>query len=116
VLGSAPGSAAVLVLDGQGRPRRWVGAPDLQRADGRPLDQIGMHPEAVIEPHATLSDALNELITARYSVATVVDANGVYQGIVDIDRITEAIRTMRSDNQRTARRGLDEAPDAAGSR
>ena len=115
VLRSAPGSA-VLVLDAQGRPRRWVGATDLQRADGRPLDQIGMHPEAVVEPHATLSDALNELITARYSIATVVDGNGVYQGVVDIDRITEAIRTMRSDNQRTARRGLDEAPDAAGSR
>ncbi len=115
VLRSAPGSA-VLVLDAQGRPRRWVGATDLQRADGRRLDQIGMHPEAIVEPHATLSDALNELITARYSVATVVDGNGVYQGVVDIDRITEAIRTMRSDDQRTARRGLDEASDAAGSR
>jgi osmoprotectant transport system ATP-binding protein len=115
VLRSAPGSA-VLVLDAQGRPRRWVGATDLHQADGRPLDQIGMHPEAIVEPHATLSDALNELITARYSVATVVDGSGVYQGVVDIDRITEAIRTMRSDNQRTARRGLDEAPDAAGSR
>jgi osmoprotectant transport system ATP-binding protein len=116
VLRSTPGSAAVLVLDTQGRPRRWVGATDLQRADGRPLDQIGMHPEAIVEPHATLSDALNELITARYSVATVVDGNGVYQGVVDIDRITEAIRTMRSDNQRSARRRLDEGPDAAGSR
>ena len=106
ILRSAPGSA-VLVLDAQGRPRRWVGADDLQRADGRPLDQVGMHPEAIVEPHATLSDALNELITARYSVATVVDGQGVYQGVVDIDRITEAIRTMRSDSQRTARRGLD---------
>jgi osmoprotectant transport system ATP-binding protein len=107
VLRSAPGSA-VLVLDAQGRPRRWVGADDLQRADGRPLDRIGMHPEAIVEPHATLSDALNELITARYSVATVVDGNGVYQGVVDIDRITEAIRTMRSNSERTARRGLDD--------
>jgi osmoprotectant transport system ATP-binding protein len=106
LLRSAPGSA-VLVLDAQGRPRRWVGADDLHRADGRPLDRIGMHPEAIVEPHATLSDALNELITARYSIATVVDGNGVYQGVVDIDRITEAIRTMRSDSQRTARLGLD---------
>jgi osmoprotectant transport system ATP-binding protein len=112
VLRSAPGSA-VLVLDAQGRPRRWVGATDLQRADRRPLDQIGMHPEAIVEPHATLSDALNELITARYSIATVVDGNGVYQGVVDIDRITEAIRTMRSANQVTARRDLDGTPDAA---
>jgi osmoprotectant transport system ATP-binding protein len=109
-LRSAPGSA-VLVLDAQGRPRRWVGQADLQHADGRRLDQIGMHPEAVVEPHATLSDALNELITARYSIATVVDGNGVYQGVVDIDRITDAIRSMRSDSQRTARRGLDDGSD-----
>ncbi|SNS59554.1 osmoprotectant transport system ATP-binding protein [Geodermatophilus pulveris] len=112
VLRSSPGSA-VLVLDAQGRPRRWVGRADLQRADGRPLDQVGMVPEAVVEPHATLSDALNELITARYSIATVVDGNGVYQGVVDIDRITEAIRTMRSDDQRAARLGLDDGRDEA---
>jgi osmoprotectant transport system ATP-binding protein len=123
VLRSAPGSA-VLVLDAQGRPRRWLGLADLQRADGRPLDQVGMHPETIVEPHATLSDALNELITARYSIATVVDGNGVYQGVVDIDRITEAIRSMRSDSQRTARQGLDDGledgtsgmPGPAGSR
>ena len=110
VLRSSPGSA-VLVLDAQGRPRRWVGGADLQRADGRPLQEIGMRPEAIVEPHATLSDALNELITARYSIATVVDGDGVYQGIVDIDRITDAIRTMRSDNQRAARLGLDDGLD-----
>jgi osmoprotectant transport system ATP-binding protein len=99
------GHTALLLLDAQGRPRRWLDAVDLQRADGRPLDQVGMLPEAVVEPHATLSDALNELITARYSVATVVDRNGAYQGVVDIDRITEAIRTMRGDNLRRARPG-----------
>jgi osmoprotectant transport system ATP-binding protein len=105
------GHSAVLVLDAAGKPRRWVGAADLQRADGLPLDRVGMPPEAVVEPHATLSDALNELITARYSIATVVDRAGVYQGVVDIDRITEAIRTMRSDSLRDARHRLGE-PDS----
>jgi osmoprotectant transport system ATP-binding protein len=103
------GRTAVLVLDTQGRPRRWVGGADLQRADGLPLDRVGMPPEALVEPHATLSDALNELITARYSVATVVDGHGVYQGVVDIDRITEAIRTMRSRSIRAAQEELGEA-------
>jgi osmoprotectant transport system ATP-binding protein len=102
------GRSALLLLDRQGRPLRWVGDVDLARADGRALDRIGMPPEAVVEPHATLSDALNELITARYSIATVVDGAGVYQGVVDIDRITEAIRTMRG----TGRRSAD--PDADG--
>jgi osmoprotectant transport system ATP-binding protein len=105
------GRSALLVLDAQGRPRRWVGAADLQRADGQPLDRVGLRPEALVEPHATLSDALNELITARYSVATVVDRNGVYQGVVDIDRITEAIRSMRDDSDRAARHALDEGEE-----
>jgi osmoprotectant transport system ATP-binding protein len=96
------GHPAVLVVDAAGRPRRWVGGSDLQRADGRPLTEVGMPPEAVVEPHATLSDALNELITARYSIATVVDGRGVYQGVVDIDRITDAIRTMRDRSQEEA--------------
>ncbi|MBA2768393.1 MAG: betaine/proline/choline family ABC transporter ATP-binding protein, partial [Sporichthyaceae bacterium] len=76
----ASDKGAALVLDGQQRPRRWVSPADLQRADGRPLDQIGLPPEAVVEPQATLNDALNELISANYSVAIVVDATGAYQG------------------------------------
>ncbi|SFL60791.1 betaine/proline/choline family ABC transporter ATP-binding protein [Geodermatophilus ruber] len=93
---------AVLVLDRQGRPRRWLGEADLKRADGRPLTSLGMPPEAVVEPHATLSDALNELIAASYSIATVVDGAGVYQGVVDIDRISDAIRAMRGHGRRPA--------------
>lgn len=88
--------SAVLVLDDVRRPLRWVSASDLQRADGRRLDDIGHRPEAVIEPNATLNDALNALITASYSVAIVVDDRGTYQGIVDIDQINEAIRSMRN--------------------
>ncbi len=103
---------AVLVLDEAGKPRRWVGPADLQRADGQALDQVGLPPEAVVEPQATLNDALNELITANYSVAIVVDSAGAYQGIVDIDHINEAIRTMRSDARARSREGLyDDSPD-----
>ncbi len=109
----ASDKGAALVLDEQRRPRRWVSAADLQREDGRPLDQIGLLPEAVVEPQATLNDALNELISANYSVAIVVDSTGAYQGIVDIDHINEAIRTMRTDARARARKGLlpDELAD-----
>lgn len=106
--------SAVLVLDDQRRPRRWVGASDLQRAGDRRLDEVGMIPEAVIEPRATLSDALNELITARYSVAIVVGPQGAYQGIVDIDQINEAIRSMRDASVLKERAGLAEDAGRAG--
>ena len=74
----------------------------------RRLDQIGLAPGAVVEPRATLSDALNELITARHAITLVVDDNGAYQGVVDIDQINEAIRTMRASARSEARAGLQE--------
>jgi osmoprotectant transport system ATP-binding protein len=87
---------AVLVLDEQRRPVQWVNAEHLHRAaPGRSLRDIGLPADAVVQPNATLSDTLNELITARYSCAIVVDSERAYQGIVDIDRINEAVRGMR---------------------
>jgi osmoprotectant transport system ATP-binding protein len=85
----------VLVLDAQHRPRRWVSAEHLQRSDGLPLSELGL-PPATVEPRATLSDTLNEMLTARYSTAVVVDESGAYAGVVDIDTINEAIRGMRT--------------------
>ena len=88
--------SAVLVLDSQQRPLRWVNAEHLQRAGGSAaLDGTGLPAEAVVQPNATLSDTLNEMITARYSTAIVVDSSHAYQGIVDIDTINETVRSMR---------------------
>jgi osmoprotectant transport system ATP-binding protein len=92
----ASDKSAVLLLDSQKRPLRWVNADHLSRADGgRELSELGLPAEAVVQPNATLSDTLNEMITARYSTAIVVDADRAYQGIVDIDTINETVRTMR---------------------
>ncbi|GAA1853470.1 ABC transporter ATP-binding protein [Brevibacterium marinum] len=107
--------SAVLVLDEERRPVRWAGADDLRRGAGERLDQVGSVPQAVIEPRATLSDALNELVAARYAVTVVVDEHGRYQGVVDIDQINEAIRTMRSSAVAEARTEFtsDDAATAA---
>ncbi|GAA4284456.1 betaine/proline/choline family ABC transporter ATP-binding protein [Brevibacterium daeguense] len=88
--------SAVLVLDAEGRPERWVGAEDLRRGADGSLDQVGSVPRAVLEPRATLSDALNELLAARYAVTIVVDEQGRYLGVVDIDQLNDAIRSMRT--------------------
>ena len=88
--------SALLVLDDEGRPVRWVSADDLRRGAGAPLDRIGSVPQAVVQPRATLSDALNELVAARYAVTVVVDDQGRYQGVLDFDQLNDAIRSMRS--------------------
>ena len=66
---------------------------DLKR--GGDLSQVGLKAKALVEPHATLADALNELITSNGGCAIVVDGDGVYQGIVDLETIMSAVRTMR---------------------
>ncbi len=100
--------SAVLALDPEGRPDRWVGADDLRRADGNTLAGIGTVPQAQVESRATLSDALNELLSARYAVTVVVDEQGRYQGVVDIEQINESIRSMRRSAVTDARSSLSE--------
>ncbi len=93
---------AVLILDEQKRPMKWVNAEHLERSgdsDGRALSEIGLPAEAVVQPNATLSDTLNEMLTARYSTAIVVDSSNAYQGIVDMDTINETVRSMRRAEQ-----------------
>ncbi len=96
----------LLVLDERRHPRSWVNEEHLRRADGRPLSEIGL-PLAVVEPQATLSDTLNEMLTARYSTAVVVDESGAYLGVVEIDTINEAIRGMRRAEHGRLRGGRD---------
>jgi osmoprotectant transport system ATP-binding protein len=96
----------LLVLDDRRRPRSWVGADHLARTGGHRLSEMGL-PVAVVTPHATLSDTLNEMITARYSTAVVVDESGAYVGVVDIDTINEAIRGMRTGERSAARNRLE---------
>ena len=98
-------SGRVLVLDEQDRPRRWVEAADVQRAEGRRLDEVGREPDAVVSTGATLAGALNELVVASGSVVVVVDAQGAYRGLVDISHINRAARTMHRSQA---------APDADG--
>jgi osmoprotectant transport system ATP-binding protein len=92
-----------LVLDAHRRPRSWVGLDHLARVGDQPLSEIGLPTEAIVRPTATLGDTLNEMLTARYATAIVVDDDGTYLGIVDIETINEAVRGMR-DAERSRQR------------
>ncbi|MBW3657980.1 MAG: ABC transporter ATP-binding protein [Actinobacteria bacterium] len=88
---------AVLRLDADGRPQRWLRAPDLRRED-IDLSRAGLPAVAMVEPQATLSDALNEMLVGSAGVAIIVDGRGRYQGVVDIDTIITSIKRMVDEN------------------
>ncbi|QVQ53034.1 betaine/proline/choline family ABC transporter ATP-binding protein [Spiractinospora alimapuensis] len=87
---------AVLVLDHDDRPRRWLGRDHLDSAVDGELDRTGLLADAVVRQRATLSDALNEMLVASFSTAIVVDDDDRYRGTVDIHAINEAVRGMRA--------------------
>lgn len=86
--------SAILLLDDDGRPLRWLSATDLRR-DGAGLGEVGLPVMAQVEETATLADALSELIASRVGCAVVVDGRGAYRGTVDIRVIMDAAETMR---------------------
>ncbi len=85
---------AMLMLDEDRRPVRWLRPPDFKRQNAD-LQQVGLPHEAQVEPQATLADALNEMIVSNAGCAVVVDGHQRYQGVVDIDTIMRAIQGMR---------------------
>jgi len=89
----------MLLLDEHRRPTRWVNAQDLRRP-GFDATRMGLQARAVVEPHATLADALNELIISDGGCAIVADGQGAYLGVVDLETIMAAVRTMREEHSR----------------
>ncbi|MFA9445406.1 betaine/proline/choline family ABC transporter ATP-binding protein [Egicoccus sp. AB-alg6-2] len=87
---------ALLVLDERGRPLRWLRAPDFRHE--RPVRELGLPARAMVEPHATLSDALEEMLLGSAGVAIVVDGRGAFQGIVDVDALIATMQAMRDAN------------------
>jgi osmoprotectant transport system ATP-binding protein len=91
--------SAILLLDDRRRPIRWANAQDLRRP-GFDAARMGLPATALVEPQATLADALNELITSNAGCAIVTDASGGYLGVVDLETIMAAVRTMREQHSR----------------
>ena len=91
--------SAMLLLDEQRRPTRWVNAQDLRRPGFDPT-RMGLKARAVVEPHATLADALNELIISNGGCAIVADGQGAFLGVVDLETIMAAVRAMREAHSR----------------
>jgi osmoprotectant transport system ATP-binding protein len=87
---------SVLLLDAERRPQRWVNALDLEHVD-TPVAEAGLPATPPIEDQATLFDALNEMLNSLQGAAAVVDADGAYRGVIDIELVAAAIRSMRAE-------------------
>ena len=112
----ASDKGAVLILDDQRRPVRWVSGRELGRED-LPITDLGHPSEAIVQPNATLADALNEMLKSRVGCAIVVDQSGAYQGTVDFATVSGEIQEMRRDARDRSRAEAEElhAIDAVGS-
>jgi osmoprotectant transport system ATP-binding protein len=102
---------ALLLLDAERRPLRWLRTTDFHHHD-RPVAELGLPARAFVEPQATLSDALEEMLLGSAGVAIVVDGRRHLQGIVDVDTITQAIRVMRDTSDDFYRAAKLTDPDA----
>jgi len=101
---------SVLLLDAERRPQRWVNTLDLEHADASRAEEVGLPATPPIDEQATLYDALNEMLNSLQGAAAVVDADGVYRGVIDIEMVASAIRSMRAEARQHYRGEAEAAP------
>ena len=89
----------VLLLDDERRPVRWYNARDLDRSEA--LEEVGLSPTS-IEVNATLHDALDLMISSYTGSVIVVDHQGAYQGVVELDAIRARVDQVRAASRERA--------------
>ncbi|MBA3348991.1 MAG: ABC transporter ATP-binding protein [Actinobacteria bacterium] len=111
----------VLLLDDERRPQHWVSAEDLEGGSGS-LTDGGVPAEAIVPPDMSLSAALADMLTSNKSSVIVVDESGSYEGVADLETITNATKAMRveahgangHDRDGSAETGTDESEESGG--
>ncbi|HSL58406.1 MAG TPA: ABC transporter ATP-binding protein [Acidimicrobiales bacterium] len=93
----------VLLLDESNRPVRWLDERAVNRTDRSPAE-AGPPVIAKVEKQATLRDTLEEMLNGNAGCAVVVDGRGAYEGVVEIDTLSDVLKDM----QRAARRHYEE--------
>lgn len=96
------GKDYVLLLDEGRKPRRWVGAEELE-LNGVPLRNAGWPAVAIVEGNRSLYDTLDTMITSYKGSAIVVDKQGRYESIVDFGTVLQAIEEMRPEQNRVGK-------------
>ena len=95
----------ILLLDNEERPKRWIGAEELERNGDESLEKLGRPVEAVVDTEANLYTTLDTIVVSHKGSAVVVDDDdGTYRGVVDFDRVLQVIESMRDPDQVSADR------------
>jgi len=88
------GKSAVLLLDEERRPLRWVDARALESSATLAAER-GPVPLPTIVATTTLHSALDEMLKSGYGSVIVADVDGRYEGVVDLETILKAVHDMR---------------------
>ena len=106
---------ALLLLEANRRPSKWVTVRDLDSPAA--LDEMGLPArDSIVELNATLHDALDLMITSYTGAVIVVDDDGAYRGVVELDAIRErgdAIRAAARQRYRKEEPGAVPAAEMA---
>jgi osmoprotectant transport system ATP-binding protein len=85
----------VIVLDDLDRPQRWMSLPEL--ADPNSLKNVTRDEELeTVSLASTLNDALDDMLTSSHGVVVVTGRRNVYQGVIRVETIMDAMADLRS--------------------
>ena len=90
----AIGREHVIVLDDQDRPQRWLSVEELQNSAA--LQQVSRDEQLeTVSLASTLNDALDSMLTSSHGVVVVTGRRNVYQGVVRVETIMDAMAELR---------------------
>jgi osmoprotectant transport system ATP-binding protein len=84
----------VLLLDGEGRPIRWLNQEHLEQSD-TVTEESGTEVMAKVTEDATLFDTLEQMLISSAGVCCVVRGDGSYKGVVSMRDLNRVIRRAR---------------------
>jgi osmoprotectant transport system ATP-binding protein len=79
-----------LLLDGHGRPQRWLHRDELADRPAHP-EREGQEVRGVVMATTTLHDAMDEMLSSGTGVVPAVDDRGAYVGVVRLDQVTATL-------------------------
>jgi osmoprotectant transport system ATP-binding protein len=84
----------VIVLDDQQRPQRWLSLEEL--ASPTVLTAVSRDEGLeVVSLASTLNDALDQMLTSSHGVVVVTGRRNVYQGVIRVETIMDAMAELR---------------------